>query len=132
MLMDHGVKMEELEEALYHMTYEELMEEALKAMEYVTIYRRAFDAAKKIVKLKSQKKLYIPKDRINLLDIPAIVCTYDQNQCDEVENLKADLGKMAYRLKYIYEEEYGFRHRKDNRFRGIDLVELEENDERWK
>lgn len=115
MLMDNEIRLDELEEALNQMSYEELLKEALEAMEYVTIYRRAFDAAKDMVKAKSKKKLFISNVGINWLDVPRVVLRYDEDQHQEVRALKKKLKKMANRLKYVYEEEDGFRHQRDNR-----------------
>lgn len=131
MLMDNGVRLDELEDVLYQMSHEELLKEALEAMEYVTIYRRAFDAAKDMVKAKSKKKLFISKTGINWLDVPRVVLRYDEDQHQEVRALKKKLKKMAYRLKYIYEEDGGFRHQRDNRAQALSWCEnlaIEEND----
>ena len=131
MLMDNGGRADELEEILHQMSHEELLKEALEAMEYVTIYRKAFDAAKNMVKAKSKKKLFIPKTGMNWLDVPNVVLHYDEEQYLEVKALKKKLKKMAYRLKYIYEEDYGFRHQRDNRAQALSWCEnlaIEEND----
>ena len=96
MLMDNGVRLDELEDVLYQMSHEELLKEALEAMEYVTIYRRAFDAAKDMVKAKSKKKLFISKAGINWLDVPRVVLRYDEEQHQEVRALKKKLKKMAH------------------------------------
>ena len=131
MLMDNGVRLDELEDVLYQMSHEELLKEALEAMEYVTIYRRAFDAAKDMVKAKSKKKLFISKAGINWLDVPRVVLRYDEEQHQEVRALKKKLKKMAHRLKYIYEEDGGLRHQRDTRTHVLEWCEnlvIEENE----
>lgn len=131
MLIDVGLKADEIKGILNEMEEEELIEEVLNALEYVCIYRSAFDAAKHIVKNQSRKEEVFSDRYMKKLEFSKILSTYSKEQCMEVSDLKFDLKEMAHRLGYAYStEENGFRCRSDRGHEYLEqFIEIEPYDE---
>ena len=77
---------------------DELLERMEQKEDYMILYR-FYSCVKNMLKAKENNEEYFPQQWIGNLDIPSKLCEYTPEQCENVQEVKAELEYLARKLE---------------------------------